>query len=168
MIIHHQISIPARRLIMHVGILCATLASLMPGVAEGASGCSVTANAGISFTYVPMTQTATTSSGTLQVSCTGLGSGVGVYTVALSAGRGTYAARKMTDGKGNSLTYNLYLNASDTLVWGDGSSSTLPFNGFYAPGNPTSTFTYYGLITPAAQDIPSGTYADSPTITVNF
>lgn len=166
--VDHKMPLRMSRLIMHVVLMCLALAGLMPGVANAASSCSVIANSGISFTYVPMTPTATTSSGTLQVSCTGLGSGLGFYTVTLSAGRGTFAARKMTDGKGNSLTYNLYLNASDTLVWGDGSNSTFSFNGTYAPGNPTSNFTYYGLITPAAQDIPSGTYSDSPTVTVNF
>ncbi len=163
---HHYMT--ARRPSIRAVLMSLVVAGIMPGLANAASSCSVTANTGISFAYSPIAQSGTTSSGSIQVSCTGLGSGIGFYTVALSAGRGTFVTRKMTDGAGDALTYNLYQNASDTLVWGDGSGSTLPFTGIYSPGNGTSIFTYYGLISPASQNIPGGTYADSPTITVNF
>ena len=163
---HHWLL--THRFIMRAGPLCLALTGLAPHLAGAATSCSVTANPGISFSYSPIAQSGTTSSGTVQVSCSGLGNGLGFYTVALSAGKGTFVTRKMTDGKGDSLTYNLYQNASDTLVWGDGSGSTLPFSGLYAPGNPAQVFTYYGLISPAGQDIPAGSYTDSPTITVNF
>ena len=164
----HKHKMPRSRLTVNVILVCVASAGFAPGMASAATTCSVSANSGISFNYSPIAQSGITSSGTVQISCTGLGSGLAFYAVALSAGQGTFVTRKMTDGKGNALTYNLYKNASDTQVWGDGSGSTQPFSGSYSPGNGTSIFTYYGLITPAGQDIPAGTYADSPTITVNF
>jgi spore coat protein U-like protein len=72
--------------------------------------------------------------------------------------------RRMTDGLGNMLHYNLYRDAARTQVWG----GTLP-TGVSMPGTgpwPMS-LPVYGRIA-ALQNPPPGTYEDTVTVTVLF
>jgi spore coat protein U-like protein len=63
--------------------------------------------------------------------------------------------RRMTDGT-NLLTYQIYSDANHTQVWGNA-----------APSTAARSFTVYGRVF-AAQDVPSGNYADIVEATVNF
>ncbi|HEX2827767.1 MAG TPA: spore coat U domain-containing protein [Burkholderiales bacterium] len=89
------------------------------------------------------------------------------YTVALNVGTGsgaTYAARRMTSG-GNTLVYNLYTDPSRSQVWGDGTGGSNLSNG--SGTGAAQAINVYGRIT-AGQTVPTGTYTDTITVTINF
>ena len=84
------------------------------------------------------------------------------YTIALSAGQGSYGSRWLASGPYR-LNYNLFTDASRATVWGDGTggSSTVP-------GSSASTnFTVFGRIA-ARQNAHVGIYGDSVTVTLTF
>jgi spore coat protein U-like protein len=84
--------------------------------------------------------------------------------VFLSTGSsGNYTQRTMLSGT-NSLGYNLYTDAARTQVWGD------LFNGGtiqVAPAGVPATLSVYGRI-PAGQNVATGSYTDSITVTFFF
>jgi spore coat protein U-like protein len=84
------------------------------------------------------------------------------YSIALSTGSGSYDARVMTSGL-HHLLYNLYVDASLTTVWGDGTgqSATVSDNQLVA------NHTVYGRI-PARQNAHVGAYSDTVVITLTF
>ena len=84
------------------------------------------------------------------------------YTIGLSPGSGSYMARLMTHGP-HKLAYNLYTDATQTTVWGDGSSGTAVVGG-------TGTevdHTVHGSA-PAGQNPYVGSYSDAITVTLTF
>lgn len=88
------------------------------------------------------------------------------FTVLLGPGSSSTAnfqARHMRGGAGAQLAYNLYLDASHTLVWGDGTGATQVQAG-QGTGQP-SAFSVYGRI-PPRQTVPAGSYSDSVVVTV--
>jgi spore coat protein U-like protein len=72
--------------------------------------------------------------------------------------------RQMSSGT-NLLYYNLYLDASHSLIWGDPTPNH--YDGgqifWWAP----QTVTVYGLI-PSGQDVPAGAYTDTVVVTFQF
>jgi len=152
--------------------LLTALASLLVFVWASAWAASCTVNA-VSLVFPPFdTLTVTDGVTTLDVGCqrTG-GQGETVnYTIALSAGSGTYATRLMFSGA-EQLTYNLYTTAARNQVWGDGSAGTQLVGGTIVvpgpPGRPTITATHsvYGRIG-APQNVPAGTYITTLPIVV--
>jgi spore coat protein U-like protein len=84
------------------------------------------------------------------------------FTVKLSAGGGSYSQREMS-GTGGVLDYNLYTNASRSIVWGDGAGGTGVGGG--TGGN--VNLSVYGRI-PAGQNLPAGSYGDTIVVTVEF
>jgi spore coat protein U-like protein len=86
------------------------------------------------------------------------------YEVNLSTGQShSYVARMMKSGA-NTLTYNIYTNASRTIVWGDGHGGSSTQTAYK---NSTTTLDLFGQI-PAGQDVANGLYTDSLIVTVNF
>jgi spore coat protein U domain-containing protein, fimbrial subunit CupE1/2/3/6 len=122
------------------------------------AGCSVTTS-GINFgDYDVFSILDDDITGTINVSCQSATS----YSISLSTGSGTYAARVMTSA-GNILNYNLYLDPTRLTVWGDGSAGTGTVSGSgTASSNPV-----FGRI-PARQNVYVGTYTDVVTVTVTF
>lgn len=92
-------------------------------------------------------------------------------TVTSSTGlSGNYNNRQMGNGV-NRLSYNLYKDNARTVLWGDGSGSTLPYFGTLGFNGVVSTLTANGTIygrIPAAQDVAGGLYSDTIVATVNF
>jgi spore coat protein U-like protein len=76
---------------------------------------------------------------------------------------GSNNPRQMANGA-NRLSYNLYLDAAHTRIWGDPSPNYYTANGVWMSG---ATLTVYGLV-PALQDVATGSYSDSVTATINF
>lgn len=156
---------PGRR----AALVCAGLALFGAGRAHAlVSSCLVSAS-GVAFgIYDPTSPTAHASSGTIAVSCVVSGAtGHNPVTIALSAGTsGSYGSRTMVSGT-DSLTYNLYLDAAYSQVWGDGTGVSVTDTRFVTPGKPAFTATVYGLI-PAAQSPGAGTFSDTITVTVSF
>ena len=84
------------------------------------------------------------------------------FTIALSPGTGTFAARSMQNGA-HQLFYNLYTDPTRTMVWGDGSggSTAVGDSGIEVDR------TVYGSV-PAGQNPYIGVYNDAITVTLSF
>jgi spore coat protein U domain-containing protein, fimbrial subunit CupE1/2/3/6 len=63
------------------------------------------------------------------------------------------------------LRYDLFRTAAGTDVWGD--IGTPNVQSYSATNNGSQTLTVFGRI-PAAQDVPTGSYSDTVTATINF
>jgi spore coat protein U-like protein len=157
--------------------LCALFACMASApLAYAADTCFVSATPVAFGVYDTVASSPTPGSGQITVDCQG-NKEVPVA-IALSAGNGSYAARRMTSPL-DALQYNLYLDTGYTRVFGDGSAGTVVascMTGVTAGGctgsNPTGTFKrivlpFFGRI-PALQNVASGDYSDSIQVTITF
>lgn len=136
-------------------VLAAAL--LWPAPAEAAS-CSAS-TVGVNFvTYDPFDPNPLDSVGNINVSCDSTAS----FTISLSPGAGSYAARSMANGA-HGMEYNLYSDPSRLMVWGDGSSNSVTVSATVTAGD----FAVYGRV-PARQNLPVGTYSDSVVVTITY
>lgn len=85
------------------------------------------------------------------------------FVVTLGPGSGDYVARTMRGG-GQSLRYNLFLDASRSTVWGDGSNGS----GSLSQTGTGGTFPVYARAPGRQTDLRAGTYSDSITVTVTY
>ena len=143
----------------------------MASSGHAAVTCAASAT-GVAFgNYSPLQTTATTSTGTVVVSCSATGAG-GTVTLLfdLSAGMsGSYSPRKMFSGT-HTLTYNLYLNTAHTQIWGDGTGGTAAISTTLTvtPRRAAQARqTVYGMI-PSGQDVAAGSYSDTIVVTVSY
>ncbi len=139
----------------------AVAATLVALAGRADAECTVFTSAGPAFgTYDTLSSTPLDAVGRISYQCSRERP-----TVQLSTGSsGSYTARTLRSGTGT-LQYNLYVNASRSRVWGDGSAGT--FTGSGNPGNVTRTLSIYGRI-PARQDAASGSYSDTILVTFVF
>jgi len=99
--------------------------------------------------------------GIVSVACT---KGV-APTIALGLGsNASGSTRRMSDGSGHFLTYELYKETGRVTVWGTGGAL---LSTSAAPSKDPRDFTVYGRVT-AGQDATAGSYTDSVVATVNF
>jgi spore coat protein U-like protein len=125
-----------------------------------ALGCTVNAT-GLGFgTINPLIAADATSTSTLTVSCTALTS----YSIALSAGGGSFTQRTMRSGD-NTLDYQIYSDATYLTVWGDGSGGSAVVNASAASAGTTSNA--YGRVPHQPTAVP-GAYADTIVVTVTY
>jgi spore coat protein U-like protein len=124
------------------------------------ASCSVNATGLVFGNYDPFSDVPLDGASTVTVTC----SSATNYSIALSAGNGTFASRLLVSD-GHSLEYNLYTDSTRTMIWGDGSSGTSVVSGEDA-GSGTD-HTVYGRI-PSGQNPLVGTYTDTITVTVSF
>lgn len=167
-------SMPPRGCAMRLCALFACMASAP--LAHAADTCFVSATPVAFGVYDTVASSPTISTGQITVDCQG-NKEVPV-TIALSAGNGSYAARRMTSPL-DALQYNLYLDTGYTRVFGDGSAgseiascTTGVTAGGCTGSNPTGTFKrivlpFFGRI-PALQNVASGNYSDSIQVTITF
>lgn len=139
------------------------LGSCLRGGAADAA-CTIGTVTGVAFgTYDVFAPSDVTSTGSLSYTCTSV---PGTITIGLSTGNATSFTPRLLLSGTNSLAYNLYLDASTSIIWGDGTGGT----SLYGPLTPTAsatTVTIYGRI-PALQNASVGTYADTITATITF
>jgi spore coat protein U-like protein len=83
--------------------------------------------------------------------------------VMLSQGSGSFATRTLRSGT-SVLTYNVYLDAGRTSIFGDGTAGTVTFDGRNGRGQ---TILLYSRITPG-QMVPPGAYTDTLVATLLF
>lgn len=146
------------------GVLVCMAGLMMVSGVEAAS-CQVSASA-VSFgSFSPLTLDFVDSTGNITLNCTD----VAGYSIALSAGNGTYSLRSMISGN-YALDYNLYRDAAHQQVWGDGSSGD---NYAVTAANPVNgqnyVHTVYGRISLIMRrGTPVGTYTDTIGIIVNY
>jgi spore coat protein U-like protein len=132
--------------------------------ASVAINCTITTSAVDFGPYDPVVDNATADldgAGSVSIACTknaaptiGLGSGA----------HANGSTRRLANGTVY-LTYEFYKDSNRTTVWSDsglGLLTTLP-----ASSKDPRVFNVYGRI-PSAQDVPSGSYSDTVTATVNF
>lgn len=178
----HATAAPPRtaRLDRRPGRACArriALAGLLASasLAARAGDCTISTTP-INFgSYDPITLSAPLdSTGNVRVQCSATDWGEALFgvnvTVALNQGSsGSYAARTLRRAPGSTLQYNLYTNASRTIVWGNGSGGTGTAGGtvagLFQPN--FRNFTIYGRI-PPGQDPSLGLHTDTITVTVTF
>lgn len=133
--------------------------------------CTVSATTVAFGSYNPFSSSPQDSTGDIAVSCTvgGILSLLVSYDISLSSGgSGAYATRRMSSGA-NTLSYNLYTSSGRTTVWGNGTGSTAIVSDGYLLGVGTTVrhYTVYGRA-PALQNVRSGAYLDSITVTVDY
>jgi spore coat protein U-like protein len=159
----------------------AGMALLLAAMGTSVSAATATANLGVSATvtnnctistsalafgsYDPVVANASTDldgTGTVSVACTkGVSATVGLGLGSNASG----STRRMTDGSGNYLTYELYQDASHTTVWGNAGAGLL--SPAAAPSKAARNFTVYGQVV-SNQDATAGNYSDTVVATVNF
>lgn len=146
-----------------LALLCTSLLLMLttPTHAGQAAGCTVTSNTLTFGNYNVFANSPLNSTGTIDVRCS---PGNTNYTISLDNGLyGTISNRKMRNSSSNdTLSYNLYISATYTTLWGDGVGG-----GATVSGSKAEKFTVYGRI-PPLQDVGIGSYSDSITVTVNF
>lgn len=151
---------------------------LAPTAAWALLDSCVVASVPVAFSsYNPLSGATVTSSGTVVLTCTGvtvLGlTSINVdYTVVLSTGGATSFSPRQLAWLTNRLNYNLYKDASYSQIWGDGTGgSTTVTGGIHQSGllvtSVTVNIPVYASI-PASQNVPSGAYTDTVTVTVNY
>lgn len=152
-------------------VFAAILSLALGGQASSAYGatCSVSSSSVNFSVYDVFSLTANDSVGDISVACTGVIISILVsYNILLSTGGGSYASRSMASGSDH-ITYNLYINSSRSIVWGNGSSGTEVVSDGYLVALSTVTIHYpvYGRI-PVRQNVATGNYSDTLTVTVNY
>jgi spore coat protein U-like protein len=133
---------------------------LVPGAARGAPKCTVSAAGGLVFgTYDTFVAAPVDSQLTVTVKCPK----PLVPRLLLSRGSApAFVPRTLQNGS-EILTYNVYLDAARTVVFGDGTGGSSFWDG---PGG-TSVLNGFGRI-PPGQDVAVGTYTDTLSLTVLF
>jgi len=147
-----------RTIWMQLGLLAGVLALGAPPARS--ARCSVSTS-GLNFgTYDVFSPLNDDITATINVNCHS-GS---PYSISLSSGSGTFAARTLTNGT-RLLAYNLFLDSTHLTIWGDGSAGTGTFSGTGTGSNIATPV--YGRV-PAGQKAWIGSYTDVITITVTF
>lgn len=121
--------------------------------------CTVTALPVVFGAYNPISSANVDASGSVSIACIP----ASAYTVSLTAGAGSYSARRMASGS-YSINYNLYRDAARTTVWGDGSGSTA----VVSDSATSATYPVYGRIPGSQSSAGVGAYSDTITVTVSF
>jgi spore coat protein U-like protein len=155
--------------IMKIFYLCLVPLFLIVRVETVIGGCSVNASS-IGFgAYDSFSNTPRDSSGSISVNCT---SEVVKANVTMSASSisGTFNPRQMRGPGADRLDYNIFIDGSRTVIFGNGTggSSLVDLkrpSGKPAPWN--QNIRYYGRIFPG-QDVSPGEYSDTLTVTVNW
>jgi spore coat protein U-like protein len=108
------------------------------------------------------------ATGQVTISCTGNSKTVYTVTVQLNGGMfGNIPNRTMYSGSGNDkVSYNLYIDANRSTVWGDGTGASVT-QSVSVNGGSSSVLTIYGRV-PGLQDITVGAYTDNVTVLINF
>jgi spore coat protein U-like protein len=137
---------------------------LLSASEAAAQACTILVTSVAFGSYNVFNTSALDSSGSITYNCNNKANNISI-----SLGKGsssTFSPRRMTQG-GEALSYNLYMDASRTTIWGDGTSGTSVYTRNNPPNNTNVTLPIYGRVT-AAQDVSGGTYSDTVLATINF
>lgn len=125
------------------------------------SNCTITAGSVAFGNYDPVDANDTTdldATGTVTVRCT---KGTSA-TVGLGNGLNHNGTRRMSDGGGEFLNYELYSDAPGGTVWTDAATVA-----YAAADRSPEDLTVYGRV-PSAQDAAAGSYSDTVVATITF
>jgi spore coat protein U-like protein len=139
------------------------LALLAAPLRPADAACSISATA-VSFgSYNVFASAPLDSTGSVSYQCTILTPAV---TITLDrGGASSFTPRRMLRGT-QALTYNLYLDPSRLVIWGDGTGGTQTYTALL-PLPQNIVVPVYGRV-PSGQDVAVGVYADTITATILF
>lgn len=146
-------------------VLAASATATLSVSATVANNCTITTSSLAFGAYEPVGANTTASldtSSTVTVACTKGASATIGLNLGTNASGGT---RRLADGTGGYLSYEIYQDSGRTTVWGNGGADLLAPG--VAPSKAPRNFTVYGRIA-GSQDVPAGSYTDTVTATVNF
>lgn len=137
---------------------------LLPGVAGAV--CQIRGAVGVSFgTYLTTDPLPRDSAGSITYRCEGQTTPV---TIDFSTGgSGSALSRSMAGPGSPRLQYNIYLDATRLITWGDGAGGTGRYGPFLPVFGQEVTVPIYGRL-PAGQAVPAGAYSDTLMMTVIF
>lgn len=150
------------------GIRLAVLLAAVLFARAADCACNVTAT-GVSFgPYDAASLLPADSAGSVTVSCDQNPPVDITVTIGPSGTTGGFNPRSMRLATGTArLNYNLYTDASRSVVWGDGTSGTAAVVIRRVNRNRAQTATIYAR-TPAGQNVPVGAYTDSLVVTILY
>ena len=145
-------------------ILLALLIGTLYASDAHAQACTISATSVNFGSYNVFNGSDTDSTGTLTYRCNGSAHNI---TIGLTQGASaSFNQRQMQKGS-ESLTYNLFVDASRTNIWGDGTSGTSVYSIANPPNNTNVNLTVYGRVN-AGQDVRAGSFSDTVTAVINF
>ena len=146
-------------------IVVAVAAISLFGESEAAAqACTISVTSVAFGSYNVFNTSALDSSGSITYSCDNQAKNI---SISLGQGSsGTFSSRSMTKG-GETLSYNLFMDAARTSIWGDGTSGTSVYIRSNPPNNSNVSLPIFGRVT-AAQDVSAGSYSDTVLATINF
>lgn len=160
-------------------VRCLPLLALLLGAGEaralcvGACSCNVSAPP-LSFGSInPLSSSPTEATTSVRVACGGIASLAVSLRVDLSVGGGSgYTGRRMSNGSGGNLAYNVYTDSAHTQIWGDGLSGTqyalagilLNILGLADP----IYIHAYGQVPGSQTTVKPGTYTDTLSVTLTY
>jgi spore coat protein U-like protein len=146
--------------------MAVVLALGVPATA-GAATCTIEGTVGVAFgTYDVFEGAPVDSVGSIDYSCTGVGVSDMITIELGTGGGGSFAPRHLLDGP-DTLAYNLFLDASLLVVFGDGTAGTSRIGPSKPPEDDAITVSVYGRI-PPRQDARVGSYTDTVMVTITF
>jgi spore coat protein U-like protein len=146
-----------------VAITALVLACWLAGTSSARAGCTLSAT-GVAFgAYSVFSSGPSDSTGSVSYYCDKHETYI---VIALGRGGESSFSRKLRGGA-EQLSYNLYLDATRSAVWGDTTGGTTVYYNPQAPHKKQVTVTVYGRI-PSGQDVAVGTYSDSIVATMIF
>jgi spore coat protein U-like protein len=141
-----------------------------PARADGGATCAIAATPLVFGQYVPYDGAPADFTATITVTCTSPGGApVPIHGSISLAGPGAPSARELTDGA-NHLRYQLFLDPSRTIPWGDGSGgSDRSFSGIVSPAAPyKETVTVYARILARQSGAMVGSYTSQIVVVLNY
>jgi spore coat protein U-like protein len=130
-----------------------------------AANCSISVTPVVFGNYNVFNASPLDSTGSVVYRCNG---GAKVIWITMSRGGNSdgYIPRAMSKG-GDKLEYNLYRDATRSVVWGNLTGGTSIYYDVDPANNQNVTVTIYGRV-PAGQDVSAGGYSDTVQIEINF
>lgn len=156
-----------RRMIPKCLLVVGAIATGFISANAQAASCSFSSVIGVAFgTYDVFDPIARDSTGSITISCTGL-LPPDLVTIELGFGLAPVGANRYMLNGTTALGYNLYVDAARTMIWGNGSNGTVTQGPLSIANDTPTAFTVYGRM-PALQNVSTGNYADTITVTVQF
>jgi spore coat protein U-like protein len=129
-----------------------------------AAQCNITSTPMNFGAYDPMSTVPLTATGSFNISCKPNKQLFNITLQLTSGNSGSFSQRNMASGGGDQLFYNIYANATQTSILGDGSGGSVSLTQTVSRQAPWD-LTFYGQI-PALQNVTPGVYNDLLTATI--
>ena len=129
-----------------------------------AAGCEVNASPVVFGNYDSIHPADLVTVGTLMLRCTGMH---GPVKIALTAGDSQNFTQRVMHLGNSRLGYNLYLDATATSVWGDGSAGSRVYTTTAPSDGAAMRIAVYGRVQ-SRQDASAGPYRDSVSVVLTF